>query len=284
MIDRRKFLLLSSLVITSKLLAKTYEKHNISMNGDLDDDLFIIKATETYNEMTHCFQMHNPKEFFSYEGNKIKSSPIYGTINFSTDFILEDSQVIVTCVANEREELFELPKLRERTHFKAVPFLVDGKKLIPSLMPEWNDVPNYPTWFGSEKEVCFIDSSKSKDYNYYKLWENAVCGVGIILPYKCNAQIHLFNEYDEKLFTFNEYLDSNPKNLISDEVKSKEISDHILTEVDGTVYKENGTETDDIYIMKNAITKMLITFDNKMFNISLPYPLPYPNRLYGVAL
>ena len=65
---------------------------SISMTGDLDDDLFIIKSTPNANTMTHCFQMHNPKSNFNYHGVNVKSENIYGIIDFKDSFQLEKNE------------------------------------------------------------------------------------------------------------------------------------------------------------------------------------------------
>lgn len=282
MIDRRKFLLISSLFISSSLLASKTKQNTISMKGDLDDDLFIIKSSSNNNLMTHCFQMHNPKNIFNYEGNAIKSIPIYGNIDFKEKISLNNDEVACICVANEREEIYDLPKLRERSHFKAVDFFVDNKILIPSLLPEKNDVPNYPLWFGNENEACSLEE-KPTGYNYYKLWENAVCGVGLIFPKSGLIEIELYNENGDRLFGFNETINSKPKQLISNQIKEEDFEKHILAEIDGFVYHEN-SNIDDEFIKKNAIAIMIVSFDNQTIQITLPYPLPYPNRIYAMCI
>lgn len=284
MIDRRSFLLISASAIASQLYATSKKLNTLTMNGDLDDDLFLIKSTPSDNTMTNCYQMHNPKKNFIYEGKGIPSTPIYGTIDFKSNFMLKHNEILTVYVANEREEFFDAPKLNARTHFKAVSFNMDGKSLIPPLIPENNDVPNYPVWFGDENVACTIDETKSKDYNYYKLWENAVCGVGIILPESGSVIIELYNEDNEKMFTFNNNIDSTPKNLVSNEIKFNGFEKHVLAEVDGHVFSSDNTMETDEYIKKNAITKMVVNYSSKTFQITLPYPLPYPNRIYGVSI
>lgn len=290
MINRRNFIFLSaSLLFSKNLFANTttvFSKKplttNIAMNGDLDDDLFIVKSTPGINTMTHCFQMHNPKENFNYRGVNVKSENIYGVIEFNDNISLNKNEMLSLFVANEREEMYDLPKLRARTHFKAVPLYVDNKILIPSLIPEKNDVPNYPVWFGNDEGYC--DITKPKDYNYYKLWENAVCGGGFIFPTKGKVEIKLFNEENGLMFTFEETVSNEPKNLLSNEVKYEDFSRHLLAEVDGGVYSETNNNVLNSFVMRYAITKAIITKDGKTFTVDFPYPLPYPNRLYAMSL
>lgn len=282
--SRRKFLLYSALLMSSSLLSSKIKQNTLSMKGDLDDDLFIIKSNNNGNTLTHCLQMHNPKNFFAYEGNAVKSTQIYGVIDFKEKISIKSDEVFCVCVANEREEIYDLPKLRERSHFKAVDFFVDNKILIPSLMPEKNDVPNYPVWFGNENQPCSIDEKdKVVGYNYYKLWENAVCGVGLIFPKTGKVEIQLYNENGDRLFSFNEIVTNKPKQLISEQVKYDDFEAHVLAEIDGFVYSEN-SNTDDEFIKKNAIVNAVISFDKETIQVTLPYPLPYPNRIYAIAV
>jgi hypothetical protein len=288
-----KAIVLSPFLASSLLSLELNSLQNVfhvTMNGELDDDLFIVKSTQKYTNMTHCFQMHNPKNLFNYNGKAVVSTPIYGMIEYDEKLYATKNELTLFFVANEREEVFNLPKLRERTHFKAVDLFVNKKVLIPSLLPEKNDVPEYPTWFGSESEegFCTLDlKGGPKDnsvFNYYKLWENAVCGVGILIPSSSFVEIFLFNESGERLFTFNEYISTEPKNLISNEIKSKKFDSHIFTEVDGNIYSQFEVKTNDAYIMKNAITKVVIKYNNQYYDIPMPYPVPYPNRFYAMSL
>lgn len=284
--DRRAFLLLTATTMATNLFAKKVKKIDLRMNGDLDDDLFIVKSSTNNCLMTHCFQMHNPKNIFNYIGKSIKSMPIYGQINFSESIELSNNEVIATFVANEREELYDIPKLRERTHFKAVPLFVNNKILIPSLLPENNDVPDYPTWFGSESEVCNITQQANDGYNYYKLWENAVCGCGIIISEESKIVLKAFNDNEEIMFTYNSYINKNAIQLVSDEIKNDDFEKHVLAEIDGFVYNQNHSYVDDEFVKKNAITKFILYIEksNLTIPIYLPYPLPYPNRIFMIAI
>lgn len=288
-----KIIALSPLLATSLFSIQTnpiHEKFNIKMNGELDDDLFIVKVSKNKLNMSHCFQMHNPKNIFNYNGKSIVSTPIYGMIELDENIYTTKNEITLFFEANEREELFDLPKLRERTHFKAVELFINNKVLIPSLLPEKNDVPDYPTWFGSESEegFCTIDlkggPKNDSIFNYYKLWENAVCGTGILLPSSAEIEIYLFNDSGEKLFSYKEIVTTEPKNLLSNEVKVNSFDAHILTEIDGKIYSQFEIKTNDAYIKTNAITKMIIKYNEEYFNIPLPYPMPYPNRIYAMSL
>lgn len=301
MINRRQFI--SALVLlpyTVGLQAKTTQlftnnaitlnkmlgpvSTHIKMIGDLDDDLFVIKTNKQISTMTECLQMHNPTNLFLYNGVDVKSTPIYGVINFDKNIEIHNNEILSLFVANEREELDNSPKLRSRSHFRAVELFSDNEILIPSLIPENNDVPNYPTWFGNENEACVIDPTKPIGYNYYKLWENAVCGGSFIIKESGKVIIKLYNKDDELMFTFEEKITTKMKNLVSNETKEELISNHPLVEVDGGIFGDKIDRCDDERIKKNAITRAIITVKENQHEVVFPYPLPYPNRLYMKAL
>ncbi|AXH16382.1 hypothetical protein CP985_03280 [Malaciobacter mytili LMG 24559] len=253
---------------------------NLKMKGDLDDDLFVLLNSKDNTNFLHCYQMHNPKEFFNYQGKKIKSEAIYGMIDFKDTIAIGENHVLSLFVANEREEVFELPQLRIRTHFKAVDLTLNNKVLIPALIPENNDVPGYPVWFGNDEGYCIIDETKAENYNYYKLWENAICGGAFVISKSQKVNIKLFNSRNDLMFNYTGIADTTPKQLVYDEVKNDEFSSHIFAEVDGAVYDGTNESTNNAFIKANAITKVLIELNGEIITIDLPYPLPYPNRLY----
>lgn len=288
---RRKFIkgLFLSPILASTLFGKSNKDElKVEMNGDLDDDLFIVKSSSTSEIMTHCFQMHNPKNIFNYNGLAVKSEPIYGIIEFNENIQINKKEVVSFFVANEREELFNLPELRKRTHFKAVDLKVNDQILIPSLIPENNDVPDYPTWYGRESSsaICPITmedlNTENEDYNYYEMWENAVCGGGFVLPQKGFVKFFLFNKFDEKMFTIEEYITEKPIRLVSNELKYDDFEKHLLAEVDGGIHGAEDWIPNDNYVKRNSITKIVIQFEDELISVSLPYPLPYPNRLYAM--
>ncbi len=68
---RRKLLaLLASLPFSANLFGVSLDTPNavkIEMNGDLDDDLIIVKANEASWNIEDCLQMHNPSDIFLLE-------------------------------------------------------------------------------------------------------------------------------------------------------------------------------------------------------------------------
>ena len=260
------------------------------MVGDLDDDLFLVKASPGKIDMTHCFQMHNPRDTFKYGGEIVKSNTVYGTIDFTENLQIKDDEVLFAFVANEREELTDKPALRKRTHFKAVDFEINKQMLIPALLPEKNSILDYPKWFNSTEnpdafcKVDFKKEHKSMDYDYYKMWENAVCGAAIVLPYSGKIELSLFNDQGDKLFVYHQEISTVPANLISQIVDRGLFSSHLLAEIDGNVFNGDDFEMENEYIKQNAIVRGLLTFEGKTIEMLFPYPIPYPNRIYAMSL
>lgn len=280
---RRSFVLSSLLFpFSASLFGITLNKKiiNIDMKGDLDDDLFIIKTSSNKSDMLECLQMHNPRNEFIYQGDVVKSNPIYGIIDFDKKYNINENEILSLFVANEREELFDLQKLRIRSHFRAVDLKANKQVLIPSLLPENNDVENFPTWFGSEEDYCTVDGSKVASYNYYKLWENATCGGGFIIKNPTSVTIKLYSSNNSLMFTAHQNVTSKPKRIIYEEVINKKLDSHVLVEVDGGVYGSIDNAPNDEFVKEFAITKAIITMNEINYEISFPYPLPYPNRLY----
>ena len=287
--NRRKFLEYAAFGLMSMvaLNAKTTNVINaqVSIKGALDDDLFVIKSTAGNNEMKHCYQMHNPKKYFNYHGKAIESNNIYGDIDFNRSISIEnENEVLSIFLANEREEINDLPRLFMRSHFKAVDLKCNDKILIPELIPEHNSVPGYPVWFGNDEGYCFVDEKDARTYNYYKMWENAICGGGFIFNKECNVEFKMFAKNNKLISTVNQKVTIEPKNLISSEVKSKKFSSHILTETNGKVFDNKKNKKEDEIIKNTSIDKIIITFNKTVIELDLPYPLPYINRLYAVAL
>ena len=56
------------------------QEFELKMVGDLDDDLMVIQASNTFWEMKDCFQMHNPTNRFTLNGKTSPSVHIPGWI------------------------------------------------------------------------------------------------------------------------------------------------------------------------------------------------------------
>ena len=280
--NRRNFLKISALLAyAGPLWAGNIRTLNIGMKGDLDDDLFIVKTKGLQSKMLECMQMHNPKKEFIYDGKVVESKPIYGMIDFVDKYTLGSNEIYSFFVANEREEIFDHPKLNMRSHFRAVDLYANGDVLIPQLLPEDNDVPNYPTWFGSEDEYCRIDGVKTVEYNYYKLWENAICGAGIVISRSADVEIKLFSSEHKLLFTASQKVTNKSEQVkFFDVVKNKPFTKHLLAEVDGEVYKNEGKQPNDKYVKQYSIARAIVNIGKEKHIVIFPYPFPYPNRLY----
>ncbi len=244
----------------------------ISINGDLDDDLFILKNTPSTTNFLDCHQMHNPTDTFLYDGKVIPSKKIYGKIAFKKSYTLDSNDILLVMSANEREEINPTRSLEKRTHFKSVDLFADKDVLIPSLMPEYHDSPNYPLWFGKDDAPCMAQTS---EYNYYQLWENAIVNLGIIFGDTGSYTLHFINKSDKILFSKTILVTKNVQNI-------KLLGTHPLTEVDGTVFA--GDSTNDKLIKKEAIDAIIIEKDDERRYIKLPYFFPYINRIYVKGL
>ncbi len=243
----------------------------LSLNGDLDDDLFILKSSAQKVEFLDCLQMHNPTDKFLYDGKIVKSDKIYGMIDFNKTYKLEYDETLLVMTANEREEVNPKRALLKRTHFKSVDLYIDDNVFIPSLMPEYNDVPNYPLWFGRDDKPCMADAS---DYNYYKLWENAIVNLGVIFGSEGKYTLHFINQNSQIIFKKEVQISSKSENIHL-------LGSHPLTEVDGTVF---AGVLEDEKIREKAIDAIIIEKEEKKQYIKLPYLFPYINRIFVKGL
>ena len=247
-------------------------KFNIKIKGDLDDDLFILKSDGDDVTFLECFQMHNPHKYFIYDSRLIPSKRIYGRIDFDKDFFIKRNEVFLIATANEREEISPKKELRKRTHFKSVDLFVDDEVLIPSLMPEYNDVPNYPTWFDAKNLPC---EASYKNYNYYKLWENSVINIGLVFYKEQEATIYLIDKDENILYKKQFFVSKKAKN-------AKFLKGHTLLEVDGSLY--DGSSKNDQKIKKMAVYYIGIENKDNFYLFKLPYPFVYINRIFTKAL
>jgi hypothetical protein len=262
------FFLMLELLLLSETNVTLY------MHGDLDDDLFVLRADNTQTFMIDCFQMHNPTQRFLYEGVYYPSRPIYGLIDFEKRYTLQNDQILLVMTANEREEIDSRHMLLQRTHYKSVPLFANDLPLLPSTMPEKDDIPDYPLWFGSDEKPLL---PSMQGYNYYRLWENALVNIGVIFPKEGSYKLHLIDATDKVQFSQSFHVKKEVTNLHI-------LGNHPLTEVDGKIYSDKTDSIRDNIIKQKAITSMIIESRTQRFYVNLPYPLVYLNRIYVKGL
>jgi len=253
---------------------------SISINGDLDDDLIILKATPNNIKIVDIHQMHNPNEVFKYNGDiyTIKHNP--GYIRFNKDYTIThtNNEVYIVTLANEREEANI--KERIRTHYKSEKLFFNKKLFFPDLMPEYNSVPNYPLWFGKDE----MPRAKREDingdtYNYYNLFENTTVPFGIIVPKSGNIKLYLYNQKNELMYTYEENIFTRPKRLKSNELKQGQLNSHPLIEINNILHEVGKEEP----INNDYINTVVLEYENELYQIPMPYPIMYPNQIFGVS-
>jgi len=257
------------ILFTSMLFAD--KNISISIKGDLDDDLFVLKSSAQKVEFLDCLQMHNPTDKFLYDGKIIQSEKIYGMIDFNKTYNLAQNETLLVMTANEREEINPKRALLKRTHFKSVDLFMDDNLFIPSLMPEYNDVPNYPLWFGRDERACMANES---DYNYYKLWENAIVNLGVVFGSSGKYTLYFINENSQIIFKKKVQISTKIHNIHL-------LGSHPLAEVDGTVF---AGVSEDEKIREKAIDAIIIEKEGQKQYVKLPYLFPYINRIFVKGL
>jgi len=268
---------ISSLPLNAKETVPKREEVQITINGDLDDDLIILKANETSWDIEACYQMHNPSEHFFLEGRVFPRVDIPGYIEYNKFHTLNENDVLIVTLANEREEREPDKELLDRTHYKSVPLYVNGKEAIPSMIPEKGDI-DYTTWFDP--------NTLEGEYNYYRLWENAVVNVLIIVPRQGKYTVDLINKNDSVSATIDINITNNKViNPFFKKTIAGPIQQHPLAEIDGGVFMhEKYRKPNDKRVRDLAAYHLLITLPNgKQIITPLPYPFPYINRLFFVA-
>lgn len=285
--NRRKFLKLTSIVplfgtaVFSDDNTKNNEIFSISINGDLDDDLIILKATIDDSKIIDIYQMHNPTGKLDYNGEiyNIEHSP--GFIIFDKEYAIKNDEIYCICLANEREEASLPRNKRIRTHYKSEKLLFNDQIFLPAFLPEKNSVPNYPLWFNTF-DVPKIDrrDTNGDTYNYYNLFENTTVPFGIVVPQKGKIKISLFNQNNELMYTFDENVDTNVRNLKSNELKEQKIGEHPFTELNNILNIEEDSQIEN----NDYIETVIVEYKEKIFTIPMPYPLMYPNLIYAVSL
>lgn len=275
--NRRTFVLGTlSLVTANYLFASDKTKFTIAINGDLDDDLIILKSTTSSSNIVDIQQMHNPEYKFTYNGNIYNVEHNPGYIIFNKEFEINKGEIYCVCLANEREEAgFPLSK-RFRTHYKSVKLEFNKQQFFPAFMPEHNSVPGYPLWFG-ENEVPRFDrkDENGNTYNYYNLHENSIVPFGLVLPSEGKIEIKLFNQNNEMMYSYNDEVKTTVKNLKPNE----KINMHPFTELNNILLEDNQKQIPN----NDYITNAVVVFEGELYNIPLPYPIMYPNLIYTVA-
>lgn len=268
-------LLLSNINTLAKKIDKTFV---LSIHGDLDDDLIVLKATPFKTIITDIHQMHNPSGIFKYDGHIYDIEHIAGYIDFSKQYTISQDEIYIVCLANEREEANLSTRIR--THYKNEKLLFNNNIFLKALMPEYDSVPNYPLWFGKD-ELPAIEKKDINDetYNYYRLFDNTTVQCGIILPYSSEIEIYLYGQNNTLKHTFKEQVNTVPKYLKSNELKSGNFNTHEFTEINNIL-----NDTDDQIENNDVVETMLIKFNNSFYTIKLPYPIMYPNLISGVAI
>lgn len=248
-------------------------KAHVQMIGDLDDDLIIMKANKNSWDITACHQMHNPVKFY-LQGRCFENEHCPGYIEYSKTHSLALDEVLVICLANEREEREPDKKLLDRTHYKSVPLYVNGLEVIPSMIPENNDI-DYTTWYDPTKPEGV--------YNYYRLWENAVVNIAIVVPNEGKYSIELINESDEVSAKATIRAKAQETvNVNFGETLAGKVTNHPLAEMDGGVFLH-----DDFKMPNDALVKELAAYHIAIIKeqgdtiiVPLPYPFPYINRVF----
>lgn len=288
MIKRRsliKTIMLSPLLFGTNLFseAKSEKKDTfrISMFGDLDDDLIVLKSTPEANTIVDIHQMHNSKSTFFYDGNIYSSEHNPGYIQFSKRYKFLENEIYCICLANEMDDA-EMPvNKRIRTHYKNEKLFFNKEVFLRDLMPEYNSVPNYPLWFnkGDAPYINRLDIN-GDTYNYYNLFENTVVQIGLVLPRKGDITVKLFRNDNELAYSYHETIDLKPKYIKSDELKSGRLIEDPFVEIGNILHKDTENQIENnLYI-----TNMIIEYENKSYNIKLPYPAMYPNLISVVSV
>lgn len=280
-----KYITIAHLFVSVSLMAKV-EKHtkknkfNISINGDLDDDLIILRSTPENTIITDIHQMHNNKGYFQYNNHLYNVEQVPGFINFNKEFSIKDNEIYLVCLANEREEANFPKEKRFRTHYKNEKLLFNEQVFLKALMPEYNSVPNYPLWFAEDEVPRFEKKDiNGNTYNYYNLFENTIVQFGIIIPKAGDITVELYDEKEQLRYTFNQYVDKNSKYIKSKELLNNELLPHPFAEINNIL----NTKIDSQIPNNNYINSVVVYKENLTYMFELPYPIMYPNLIAGVS-
>jgi hypothetical protein len=259
----------------------------LKMNGALDDDLFIIKSTSKETKMLSANQMHNPNDTFDYMDTPIKSIHLAGFIKMKKKYEIKEKEIYIFALANEREEFNPEYKLYSRTHYKSVELKINNKTLIPSMLPENNDLVMYPLWFQTKSDYCGTMSMMDETYegyNYYNIWENATVNLGIVVKGEGKFKLDWFNSETEKEFYYIEDLKKNKiVNITPHSYRSYQmLSTHPMAESNNEVW--NNIPINDFEIINRSAVDIEINFKGETYYIDLPYPMPYINRIFVMSI
>ena len=269
--------LLGDLSLSTKQTQTKKQEVQITMNGDLDDDLIIIKASETSWDIEACYQMHNPSDNFFLGGRSFPRIHAPGFIAYNKTHSLSNDEILVVTLSNEREEREPDKKLLDRTHYKSAPLYVNAKEVVPSMIPENNDI-DYATWYDPK--------TPEGAYNYYRLWENAVVNIAIIVPKNGKYKLDLINKDD--MISASIEVDVTDKRAVNPYFKrtiAGPIQSHPMAEIDGGVFMHKDfRKPNDKRVKDFAAHNIIVTMsDGKQIILPLPYPFPYINRLFFIA-
>lgn len=269
----KSILCTSALLLPSYSLATPQNHARVSMAGDLDDDLLILRATPADWSWEGCFQMHNPLPIFSLEGKSTQSIHIPGYIEYSQNHSIVSDEILIFALANEREERDDSRSLLARTHYKSCPLFFDSKVLIPSMNPDFNDLPDVPTWFGSEQDLAA--------YNYYRAWENSLVNLALVFPRAGLYTISFANISGQLVARKQFNIRTKVTNIRFDTWDNRAVNPHSMSESDGGVYFVPGERwPDDRLVRNSAAYEVLVEYQNKLTRAPLPFPFPYPNRIF----
>ena len=251
---------------------------DIKMVGDLDDDLFVIKASSKDWNILDCHQMHNQTGRFSLEGKHFQSHHSPGYIAFQKEYSLSNQEYLLIGLANEREERDDRKALLARTHYKSAPLHVNGAIAIPSMLPENKDLPDVPTWFEPHEEMAV--------YNYYRAWENALVNIAIVFPKEGEYTISFANTEGDIVAIDTFLITTKVKNIRYSETIHGVLDNHPMTEIDGGVFLVKGKkQPNDEDVKRLSPTHVLIIDkEGRITKIPLPYPFPYINRIFCVTV
>jgi len=274
-IPRRNILKVLFFLPITKLLSKSLPFFRISMQGELDDDIIIFNKFYNNDKLLEivCYQMHNFSKKFRIGGNTLKSLQIPGYVKLKKDIQIDKNAITCIFTANEREDINNSKQLSFRTHYKSTSLFINDIEFFPSLIPENDDVKDYPTWY--MKEESFAS-------NYFRLWENATVLNGFVTGILGEHSIKLFNNENKLMAKSKINVNSNkPQQIRFDSFNNIPITNqHIFTEINNYLFDETENEQRDAYIMENGIYSVLIENSLGTVLIHLPYPCPYINTYY----
>lgn len=248
---------------------------NVKIVGDLDDDLFVMKASEKDWEIIECHQMHNMTGSFYLEGKNFVSKHSPGYIEFQKEYEPLENEYLLIALANERDERDNSKALLARTHYKSAPLYIDEEIAIPSMIPEFNDMPDVPTWYAPDEEQHV--------YNYYRAWENSIVNIALVFPKEGKYSIFLSSKNGDIVANGDFEINNRIKNIRFTKHEG-ELDEHPMAEIGGGVYLVEGKKMPNDKLTKSLCPyEMLIHnhSNSEQIRIPFPYPFPYINRIFA---